>query len=939
MFDNFTKTFNNKKHKDHKKDNLMDLERAKMPATMPYIEKEHENIEISNAIEIQRQRIELMEDALRLERHKVYLMSNQIRENEDFIKGKKSMKIEKREFIKACPAEGCKGFLSTSWKCGACSIWVCKHCEEIIGKDKNAEHVCDDNKKKSIAFIKKSTKPCPSCGTSISKISGCFEKGTKIMLWNGKEKLVENIVKGDELIGTDGNKRTVLETLKGKDKLYNINQNNGMNYTVNSRHDLILKPSYFKKYKVYNDFIKMWWVDSNNVVFKSRKIKYTQDNYNEKIEYVKTFMNSIKETNLKITVDDYIKLKKHTKSKLYGFKSTIVNWKHQDIDIDPYIVGTWLGDGYSDGSSISSNDNEIIEKWMNWCENNDGELVHTAPYRFSIRRRGAGYKRGAIGEENDCKVCKLNKFELCSVKKEYIKTKKHKNSTSPLKDALKKYNLLNNKHIPDVYLMNSEENRLKLLAGIIDTDGCVSNNGKRITIIQVNKHLSNQICVLARSLGFLVKMSLRKKLNVKVPKCEERKDYKSQYNINISGTHLNKIPTILKRKKCINSNPNKDYFKSSIKVEYKSYDEYYGFRIDGNNEFILPDFTSVKNCDQMWCTGCKVAFSWNTGRKINGTIHNPHYYEYMQRSNTAGHVNQQPGAILCGGLPYHQYFVGILTECLVEINGFDKDSAYCLKERIMSLYRISGEIRENILDKYREDIQNNDNLQYRIRFIKKEIDEKDFKKNIMRKKKSLDFKQEVLHIYELFNVVLVETVRDIYESLIELPHQKKETVSTRYDRYYGRDVRRSVRCREIQEQHVTGYINKLVEHFNKVNDLALYCNDELFKISTAYNLQVLVIPDLVNNPTYLKVKNNMLDVKESAKQVFDAENIFLWCKHRGPYCRDTRGYKSTGKYKEKFPNFNPVIREFYESENKRWEEKSKQKDGSWVGRPNILNLL
>ena len=43
----------------------MDLERAKMPATMQYIEKEQENIEISNQIEIQRQKIELMEEALR----------------------------------------------------------------------------------------------------------------------------------------------------------------------------------------------------------------------------------------------------------------------------------------------------------------------------------------------------------------------------------------------------------------------------------------------------------------------------------------------------------------------------------------------------------------------------------------------------------------------------------------------------------------------------------------------------------------------------------------------------------------------------------------------------------------------------------------------------------------------------------------------------------
>ena len=59
----------------------------------------------------------------------------------------------------------------------------------------------------------------------------------------------------------------------------------------------------------------------------------------------------------------------------------------------------------------------------------------------------------------------------------------------------------------------------------------------------------------------------------------------------------------------------------------------------------------ISGCDQMWCVGCNVAFSWRTGRVINGTIHNPHYFEWINNGGGEnGHVNT-PGAIMCGGLP------------------------------------------------------------------------------------------------------------------------------------------------------------------------------------------------------------------------------------------------------------------------------------------------
>jgi hypothetical protein len=63
-------------------------------------------------------------------------------------------------------------------------------------------------------------------------------------------------------------------------------------------------------------------------------------------------------------------------------------------------------------------------------------------------------------------------------------------------------------------------------------------------------------------------------------------------------------------------------------------------------------------CDQMWCTAseCGTAFSWISGKIISGVIHNPHYYEWLRRSNN-GEAPRNPGEILCGGLPqYHTAF-------------------------------------------------------------------------------------------------------------------------------------------------------------------------------------------------------------------------------------------------------------------------------------------
>jgi hypothetical protein len=71
-----------------------------------------------------------------------------------------------------CPVTNCTGQIShKNNKCYTCRNEICLKCYEISMKD----HICDEDKLKTIAEINKDSKPCPQCNTSISKVSGCYQ--------------------------------------------------------------------------------------------------------------------------------------------------------------------------------------------------------------------------------------------------------------------------------------------------------------------------------------------------------------------------------------------------------------------------------------------------------------------------------------------------------------------------------------------------------------------------------------------------------------------------------------------------------------------------------------------------------------------------------------------------------------------------------------------
>lgn len=161
--DTFPKTFLKNDYKLHRENVLLEREKSRIVATLPFAEEEKRKRLVKEEIA----RLHILKQEYK----------DKLRELDDMVYTKRNELFNttpiKREFVRACPSTGCKGFLSTSWKCGLCETWVCPDCHEIKGLDKNAEHTCDPNNIESAKEIRKNTRPCPSCSANIFKIDGC----------------------------------------------------------------------------------------------------------------------------------------------------------------------------------------------------------------------------------------------------------------------------------------------------------------------------------------------------------------------------------------------------------------------------------------------------------------------------------------------------------------------------------------------------------------------------------------------------------------------------------------------------------------------------------------------------------------------------------------------------------------------------------------------
>jgi hypothetical protein len=368
-------------------------------------------------------------------------------------------------------------------------------------------------------------------------------------MYDGTIKMVQNITVGDKLMGDDSTPRTVLSLAQGKDDMYDIIPVKGDKYTVNSEHILCLKPTRLGVKTIKSQTIKPY--SANYINIKDGKIK--AQSFKTK-EEANAFLNNIHTPAniLEIPVKDYLKLSKSSTNNLKGYRVG-VDFSTQEVIFDPYIIGLWLGDGSQRDPVITSQDARVLHYLTTKLKDYDLSLNYQSQYDYRI----SSY----TGQPGD----------------------------NVMLEALRKYNLLNNKHIPNDYKINSKEIRLQVLAGLIDSDGSADNKGYEIT--QTNKVLANDIVFLARSLGFAANMK----------ECEKSCMYKGvkktgkYQRIYISGNELYKVPVKILRKQLEPRTQIKDTSITGIRVKHVGVDKYYGFTLDGNNRYLLGDFTVTHN--------------------------------------------------------------------------------------------------------------------------------------------------------------------------------------------------------------------------------------------------------------------------------------------------------------------------------------------------------
>ena len=152
------------------------------------------------------------------------------------------------------------------------------------------------------------------------------------------------------------------------------------------------------------------------------------------------------------------------------------------------------------------------------------------------------------------------------------------------------YNLIDNKHIPMVYKCNSREIRLQVLAGLIDSDGSLSDDRKGYDLISKYEILLDDIIFLARSLGFAAYKEVCQKTET------DTRATNLYYRTNIHGPGLEDIPVKIGYKKVTEELEQiKDVLVTGFRVEKLNIDDYYGFTLDGNGRYLLGDFQVTHN--------------------------------------------------------------------------------------------------------------------------------------------------------------------------------------------------------------------------------------------------------------------------------------------------------------------------------------------------------
>jgi hemerythrin-like domain-containing protein len=176
----------------------------------------------------------------------------------------------------------------------------------------------------------------------------------------------------------------------------------------------------------------------------------------------------------------------------------------------------------------------------------------------------------------------------------------------------------------------------------------------------------------------------------------------------------------------------------------------------------------INGCDQMWCTLCHTAFSWDSGR-LETNIHNPHYYEYLKNQNQ---MQRNPLEIQCGR-EINSNLINRLSKLLRQIQ-MPKENINSIEFLCTNILHLQHIILPGLIRKI-DNLRNNQNL--RIKYLKHEISDEKFKSMLFRRDNELSIKQELVYILATYihNItdIIYRYESDLTDSILEIEFIKQ----------------------------------------------------------------------------------------------------------------------------------------------------------------------
>lgn len=216
-----------------------------------------------------------------------------------------------------------------------------------------------------------------------------------------------------------------------------------------------------------------------------------------------------------------------------------------------------------------------------------------------------------------------------------------------------------------------------------------------------------------------------------------------------------------------------------------------------------------EGCDQIYCTRCKTAFSWEKGTIENGTIHNPHYFEEMRKE---GNLERNLLEVRCGREIDRNFF-----QALQKYVGFYFNEH--AENIILGICQGLIVMRWRELPKYAN--LRTDNIDLRIEYLMSLITEEHFKSTLLKRDKENRKRKDLGRILNMY----INCCTEIFYRLIDYL-QKREALK------FGDAQKTTI---------LSDYVN--FEPITEMQELIYYTNTCLKSIGIGYKCKPYIIDE------------------------------------------------------------------------------------------------